>query len=125
MSDVPFSSTSHDHLTLDWRLTTLASWAEQLMEVEVAEEPKSLVAVLRLQSLYLICAHICRSGYVQTLISLLNARNTFIMLLIWLRVEGDTFQVCPTLMTLEAFGVEPLACCAQDPAGYWKRALCA
>lgn len=43
VASMPFGTASHDHFTLDWRLAAFASWAEQLVEVEMAVETERLV----------------------------------------------------------------------------------
>ena len=86
------------------------------MKVQMAKEPQTVVSVLFFESLHVISCDSRWHTYFKPLDTLLDTSYTLIVLLIWLRVEGYTFEVCATLMTLEAFWMKTFTCCAKDTA---------
>ncbi len=118
MSNVPFTSTSHHHLALDGRLAASASWAEELVEIEMAVKPQSFVTVFHLATaLFLVNRLAVRTP--------MNARHTFLALSVWLGIECDAFECLAAMVADEALRVETLTGCADDAAGNGESTLSA
>lgn len=118
MSDVPFTTASHHHLALNGRLAAAASRAEELVEIEMAVKPQSVVPVFHLtRALFLLDRLAVRSA--------LYTRHTFFALTVWLGIERDAFECFAAVVADEAFRVEALTGCADDAAGNGESTLSA
>lgn len=116
MADVPIAAARDDAIALDGRLAAAAARAEELVEVQVAIEAHPLVAVVGFRHAVLFLdRHALGAG--------LDARHAFGALVLRLRPEADAFQGLAAVVAHEAFGVEPLAGCADDAPGYGEGAL--
>lgn len=117
VADVPFGAAGDDDFALDGRFAALAARAEELVEVEVAVEAERGVAVGDFELQRFVCIHVFVTGEMSSRASRSYALHAFASLLLGLRVEGDEFEVGVAFVADEAFGVEALACCAEDAAG--------
>jgi hypothetical protein len=92
VANVPFCATCNDNLAFDGCLAALAARTEQLMEIQVAVEPRDT----RL--------------FVWVMRQPLRPRR------FWLLVESDTFQGSVTVVTDETLGVESASSRGDDLA---------
>jgi len=127
MSDVPFRAAGHDDLAFDRGPAALAARGEELVEVEVAVEAQTGVAVRGFEAGEVVFGHqvVVRDGDLETGLTCVDAREAFGALFFRLWVEGDAFEVGVALLADEAFGVETFACCAQYASGDGEGAVCA
>jgi len=114
VSDMPLGTAGNNYLSFYRRPTALTARTEQLVIIEMTEKSHRFVPIFGFQSLYLFERHIIGDCNLETLITLLYASDSLIVFLIWLRVKGDTLQICSALMTPEAFGMEPFTSCCQN-----------
>ena len=116
MPRMPLSPASYNHLTLNRRLAAFASWAEELVVVEMAIEAHSLVTVIgfrnALADLDVLAVH-----------PPMNTIDALSTLIFWLWVESDTFEAFAAMVADEALGMEAGAGGADDAARYGKSAL--
>jgi len=118
MPNVPFTSASHHYFALDGRLAASASWAEELVEIEMAVKPQSFVTIFHLTTaLFLLDRLAVRSP--------MYARHTFLALGVWLGIERNAFECLAAMVADEALRVEALTGCADDAAGNGESTLSA
>jgi hypothetical protein len=91
----------------------------------MTEEALRLIgAVFMLETCHVIRSRVCRQeGDILTTLACTNARDALCELVVWLRVEGDTFEMLTTLIAGEALRVEPQASCRDDTTSNRQRAL--
>lgn len=92
VANVPFCATCYDNLALDRCLTALAARTEELMEIQVAVEPRDT----RL--------------FVMVMRQSLSPRR------FWLLVESDAFQGSVAVVADEALGMESAPSSGDDLA---------
>lgn len=116
MPRMPLSPACHNHLALNRRLAAFASWAEELVVVEMAIEAHSLVTVIdfrnALTDLDVLAVH-----------PPMNTIDALSTLIFWLWVESDTFEAFAAMVADEALGMEAGAGGADDAACYRKSTL--
>lgn len=113
VAGVPLCTTCYNDLAFNGRFAALASWREELVEVEVAVEPRRFIsAIIVLQTSHVFGCRVrgqernvvaCETGA--------DTLDTFGVLVGRLGVEGHTLEVLTTLIACEAFWMEARASC--------------
>jgi len=91
MAHVPLGAARDHHLALDGRLAALAARAEELVEVEVAEEAQRFVAVGFFQGVHVLLGVAWGNLEFETLLTLVDPREALGALLVGFWVEGYAF----------------------------------
>jgi hypothetical protein len=102
MASMPLSTTSNNNISLNRRLTALTPRRKELMKVQMAIKPHTLITILlhRVPPIIFITLHQFARPTTP------NARHPFISLALRLRVERHALKRLRAVMAAEAFGVE-------------------
>lgn len=108
VSSVPLRTTRHNHLSFNRCLARLAARRKHLMEVKMAEEALRLVrTIFMFQASHVLWIGVRgEEGNVLATLACADTSDTLCKLVLWLWVEGDTFEMFSALVARETLRVE-------------------